>query len=125
MQRKTLRKRSTRKRQTSRRRHYGKRRGGSQNRSLMTPEQEQQYEIERIRFLINSMEDARGTVNKVKKAEDLYEFLLTTHYVLNHQRFRNTLIERINYFEAQPYISPRLYNLLQAAKEHVATFPRA
>lgn len=120
--RKTLRKRL---RQTTRRRHRGgKSHGGSQNRSLMSPEEESQYEVQRINFLVKSFEDAHGTVNRVKKAEDLYEFLLTTRYVLNHKPFRDTLIERINHFESLPSISPRLYNLLQAAKEHVATFPR-
>jgi hypothetical protein len=122
MRRKTLRRRL---RQTSRRRRHGKRHGGSQNRSLMTPEQELQYERERIMSLMQAITNAHGSINKAKKAEDLFEFLLTTRYILNNERLRDTLIERIQNFEMQPHISPRLYNLLQAAKEHIATFPRA
>jgi hypothetical protein len=91
----------------------------------MSPEEDSQYEVQRLGFLLGAMEDARGTANKVKKAEDLFEFLLTTQHILNNQRLREVLLGRIHYFEMEPQISPRLYNLLQAAKEHITTFPRA
>lgn len=121
--RKTLRKRRNKHR--TRRHRGGKSHGGSQNRSLMSPEEDSQYEVQRLGFLLGAMEDARGTANKVKKAEDLFEFLLTTQHILNNQRLCEVLLGRINIFEQEPRISPRLYNLLQAAKEHIATFPRA
>lgn len=122
----TQRKRRTRRLATRRRRLRTPtgvaRRGGSLNRSLMTPDQEREYETVQIRSLTNEWLSARGRVNQIKAAENFYSFILTTNYLLQNDRFRNQIKAKIAEFEAEPHISPRLTNLLMATKQYITNF---
>lgn len=88
----------------------------------MTPDEGREFEINQIERLLNNMDSARSSMNKVKAAEELFAFLLTTRYVLQSDKFRSAIINKIEDFQTVTHISPRLQNLLMATRQYITNF---